>query len=225
MIFKENKKHYGILIIFLAILFIFSIATNIDGVNGANKFVSTTGNDNNNGNTQTTPYKSISKAVTASSSSNNPEANEIIIAGGTYSGSTNSKIKIDKNICIYGAKYKGLDNTDTIITGGLNQIFEIAKGRTVHFYSIKFQNTKITGLGAAIFSYGGTCKLYNVSFTNCTTSGDGAGAVYGIGPNWSFNGVTFTNCNSTAGGAVCGNGPNWSFNDVTCNKCTSVMTT
>ena len=224
MIYKENNKVYSILIIFLAILFVFSIATNIDSVNGATKYVNTTsGSDGNTGNAPNAAYQSIGKAVNSSASASNPAANEIIIAGGTYYGDANTNIIVNKNISIYGAKYKGNDNKDTIISGGnLNRIFNITGGVTVYIYGIQFQNTYTTDNGGAIYSEGGTCKLYNTGFTNCNANGHGGAIDSSNANNWSFSGVTFTNCNNNNafGGAIDSyNANNWSFSNVTFTNC------
>jgi len=190
---NESHKVHSISILFLAILLIFGILISLNGVNGANHTVDTNGN--------------LGNVIDTVASGDN-----IIINGGTYSSANNiTNLNISKNMNIYGAKYLGRSNADTILDGGNSaRFFNIANGVTVNIYGIKFQNGVSDTDGGAISSVGGTCNLRNVSFTNCRSSlplGFGSvngGAVSAVNSNgWSFVTTNFINCSSRGfGGAV-----------------------
>ena len=215
---NESHKVHSISILFLAILLIFGILISLNGVNGANHTVDTNGN--------------LGNVIDTVASGDN-----IIINGGTYSSANNiTNLNISKNMNIYGAKYLGRSNADTILDGGNSaRFFNIANGVTVNIYGIKFQNGVSDTDGGAISSVGGTCNLRNVSFTNCRSSlplGFGSvngGAVSAVNSNgWSFTNVDFINCYSGVGigvgngGAVSAvNSNGWSFVTTNFINCSS----
>ena len=224
---NETFKFHGILIVLFSILFILTVSINLDNVNAANYTVDTNGNDSNNG-TALNPFKSLGHALDEI----NP-GDTIIINNGVYSsanGNNVTNLNISKNVNIYSARYLGRSTQDTILDGGnVARFFTIANGVTANIYGIKFQNGKSTS-GGAIYSNGGTCKLNNVSFTNCqsndmiSSSGGAIGAVNSSG--WSFVNVNFINCSIISltgdGGAINSvNSSGWSFSNVNFINCSS----
>nr|WP_302579083.1 hypothetical protein [Methanobrevibacter arboriphilus] len=143
----------------IAILFIFSLA--INNVSASDYYVNgTNGTDNNIGDSKN-PYESIGKAINKTNTQNG--SNKVIIRGGEYNGSKNSKITITKNVSIYSASYFYKNNTygETIINGNENWIFKINSGVTVSFYGITFTNARGNN--------GGAISINNskVSVNNC----------------------------------------------------------
>ncbi len=227
-ILKMSEKNHLLAIIgLLAILFVFSIA--INDVSAATKYVNNTGSDGNDG-SSATPYKTIAKGIIESTTSSNPNDNEVVIAKGEYKGAGNKDITISKNLSIYGERYyakkngvAGADSIDPTIINAENsgRMFTIDEGCKVNIYGITFINGYEIDRGGAIYgNTGSQANIINCSFTNCTSNN--GGAVYGGGSNWNFVDVGFINCTSNNGGAVqCLYAEGWNFVGVNFTNCKS----
>ncbi|WP_225370493.1 hypothetical protein [Methanobrevibacter arboriphilus] len=140
----------------------------------------------------------LKKAVEKTNAENGN--NKIIIKGGTYTGTKNNQIVINRSVDIYSAKYYYNDNKygDVVIDGGkTNWLFKIQNNANVNFYGINFVNAYSTEYGSVIRGAGGNLSINNCSFINTTTNNMG-GAVHGgvihvNGGNLSVLGSNFIN--------------------------------
>jgi len=216
---NESHKGHGIAILLLAILLVFGLLISLNDVNAANYTVDTNAN--------------LGHTIGITNSGSGGD--NIIINGGTYSsanGNNVTNLDISKNVNIYGAKYLGRSDQDTILDGGnKDRFFNIASGVTVNIYGIKFQNTLSPTDGGAISSVGGTCNLKDVSFINCHAQGligGSGGAISAVNSSgWSFANVDFINCSAgflASGGAINAvNSNNWSFVNSNFINCSSMV--
>ena len=178
------------IISFIFLLTIFSNTVSADSstiyVNGSS------GNDSWDGQTWITAKLSIKNAT--GTVTNNGTVN---IAKGTYMGTGNTNIAIDRNMTI-----KGQNQSNTIIdTQGTSNVFIIISGITVSIQNLKLTNGNSTN-GGAIYNTG-TLNVFNSTFTNNTANSDEGGAIYNTGTlnvfNSTFTGNTATNSH---GGAI-----------------------
>lgn len=230
---KNNGYKQKVFILFVAILFICTVAINLNNVNGANYTVATYGNDTTGDGDDTNPFCSLGLAI---DKTNNGEGQDnIIIKNGTYKtyGSNNNvtNLIISKNVSIYSSKYLGESDEDTILDGeNWGHFFTINYGATLNLYGIILQNGKASYHGGgAIYSDGGISNIYNTSFINCN-SGDynEGGAIFttSYSNNWVFENVSFLNCSTAyssneGGGAICSSAWYWSFLNVNFTNCSS----
>ena len=129
------------------------------------------------------------------------ENGTVYIANGVYNGTGNTNITISHNMSIIGQSQTG-----TIINGtGTNWIFKILSGVTVNINNLTFTNATTTGNGAAIHN-SGTLAVGDCTFTGNIATGsypyDFGGALYNDGTITNVIGCTFTNNTaSSLGGA------------------------
>lgn len=145
-----------------------------------------------NGN-QAGTYRTISNGVT-----NVQAGRTIYIWAGTYTGTNNRGITINKNLNIVGN-----GGTVTIDAGSSNRMFIINSGRTVTMSGLTFTRGSSTTGGA--IQNAGTLNLNSCTFTNNRATGTGintGGAIQNTG-TLNINGCTFTSNNADDyGGAV-----------------------
>jgi hypothetical protein len=126
-------------------------------------YVSLDGNDSWDGLSATYNGTSGPKLTIKNATNTVSSGGTVIIADGTYSGSGNSNITIDKNLIIKGSSRSG-----TIIDGSdSNNIFNINAGCTVTVSDLTITNGK-AGFGGGIFNLG-TLTVNNCEFTQCKT--------------------------------------------------------
>ena len=153
----------------------------------------TSGNDSWNGTSWDTAKLSI-KNATGTVNTNGT----VNIADGTYTGSDNKGITINKNMTITGQSQNG-----TIIdAGGSGRIFTINSGINVTIQKLTMTNGNATGGGGAIYN-NGALTVTGSTFTNNTATNWG-GAIVNEGGNLNVSGSTFTNNRAASyqGGAI-----------------------
>ncbi|MGL4670435.1 MAG: hypothetical protein ACRCVG_07600 [Methanobacteriaceae archaeon] len=165
-------------------------------------YVSVSGNDSNNGYTPETAKRTIAAALTAVNN-----GGTIYILEGTYSGTGNVGLTINKNVTIVGVTALN----DVIINGNTSQrIITVGNNVNLQIKNIIFTNAQITGSGAVIYSLG--TNILNISLNNCTfinnyaTLEGGAIYLYGVNVASKIN-LTVINCtfnNNTANAAYGG---------------------
>ncbi|MBV1729408.1 MAG: DUF11 domain-containing protein, partial [Methanobacterium sp.] len=175
----------------------------------------TGGNDNWNGQSQfwvngtTGPKKTINSGTTAVTANGT-----VNIADGTYSGTGNRDITLNKNMTI-----QGQSQNNTIIDGsGSRQIFVINNGVNVTMLNLTIQNARPSNTnGGAIQNNGGTLTVKNTRFiANSATRTSGSniygGAIYSTG-NLNVQNSLFINntalsgrYNDAQGGAIYSSG-------------------
>ncbi|MCL2156547.1 MAG: hypothetical protein FWH54_00815 [Methanobrevibacter sp.] len=181
------------IIIALGILAVFIIS--VSAVDAANLYVSNKGTDSGKG-TKVKPFKTIKKAV-----ANAKNGDTIYLNSGTYTGASNRKIIINKNIKIT-ALSKNIKKSNTKINaGGKSRIFDVLKKKKVSFTGITFINGKSTLGGGAILSNGDlTINKCKFDSNKVTKSG---GAVHGYKGSVTIKNSVFTsNYAKDHGGAV-----------------------
>ena len=169
-----------------------------------NVYVNVThGNDTYGHGTIDSPYQSINKGISEVN-----DGGTVHIAAGTYTGSDNQGLTINKNITIIGE-----DQKNTIIDAENNtQIFTInQQGVTVKIINLTLTQGK--GDGGAINNQG-TINVINCTFTRNTA--DYGGAIYNDGTLNVIN-CTFTRNTADYGGAIY-NGGTLNVNDCTFNS-------
>ena len=198
-----NKKIL-ILIIFLSFALILGLSANtLAAAGGSTIYVSSSGDDANDGLTLSTAKKTIKNATDTVNA-----GGTVIIADGTYSGTGNSNIAISKSMIIKGSSQSG-----TILDGSnSSRIFTVNPGCTV-----TVKDLTITGgkeyLGAGILDLG-YLTVINCKFTKCTTSTafmcGGSAICSGDYGTLNIQDSVFTGndarASSTAGGTICTNG-------------------
>lgn len=166
-------------------------------------------------------YLTIQDAVDAASA-----GDTIILDPGTYTGTGNQAININKDLTIKGPELIGNNPPTAVIdAGGKNRIFNIDLGVKVTIKNVDLKNGYTTESGAAIlnkgdltltdsvidnnkatdngaiFNYGGSVNIVNCDFTNNTSNFFG-GAIYNTGTA-SISNSTFTSNKAYTGGAIC----------------------
>ena len=175
------------------------------------------GNDTNNGSSWLNAKQSISNAT----GTVNPNGT-INIANGQYTGSSNTKITLTKNMTIIGES-----QANTIINGQKSgqPIFTIASGVSVTIIDLTFTNNTAVN-GEAIYNNGNLTETNDTFNNNMATSisyGRCGGAIYNNGIITDTN-DTFINNTATlssycsGGGAIYNNGIITDTNDTFINN-------
>ena len=165
--YKQTK--ISILLLILGLIFLISInsasasSTSAASSGADTIYVNVTGNDTWDGQSATWNGTSGPKQTIKNATDTVNNGGTVNIAEGTYSGSGNSNININKDMTINGA---GIDKT---IISGLNlaRIFYIAPGCNVKINNLTFTNGRSDN-GGAIFN-NGNLQVNYCKFTNCTT--------------------------------------------------------
>ena len=198
-----NKKIL-ILIIFLSFSLMLGLSVNtLAAADGDTIYVSSSGDDANDGLTVATAKKTIKNATDTVNA-----GGTVIIADGTYSGTGNSNIAISKSMTIKGSSQSG-----TILNGlSSSRIFAINSG-----CAVTVRDLTITG-GKSVFGGGifnkGYLTVVNCKFTNCITyytyMGGGSAICSADYSTLNVQDSIFTNndasSSSTAGGTIYTNG-------------------
>ena len=192
-----------------------NISVAVEGETGTVLYVSTDGNDNNNGLTRKAPLLTIGKAIEIAK--NNNEITTIMIDDGVY---TTSGLTVALSINIIGQSQDG-----TIINGNGKQIFNFASNAKVNLTSLTLKNGAST-YGGAITNTGnliinectfvnntasknagaidnsGTLSIVSSLFVNNTASND-AGAISSVSSvSLTITNSTFINNTATRNGGV-----------------------
>ncbi|WP_455645229.1 hypothetical protein [Methanosphaera sp.] len=147
-------------------------------------YISTSGNDDNNGN-KSAPKKTITSALNTVTN-----GGTIYISSGTF---YENKIYINKNITILGTSAK-----NTIINCNGKHGFTISNNSKVTFKTLTITNTNDTN-GGAIYNKG-TLKLNGVKISSSTATYNG-GAIYNKG-TLNIVKTSFSNNYAKYGGAI-----------------------
>ncbi len=184
------------------IFLIFSVGS-IDSVAAADKdiYVAVNGNDTTNlGNSSNSPYATMEKAI---SESGHKDAVTIHLSEGTFRGSGNSLLTINKahrtqggNITIVGAGYN-----KTILDGYYNShIFEIKLDSVVILKNLAFINCK--NVNGGVISSNGTLKIIDCIFDNNRAINKGGSLYILSGTTSIYNSIFNNNSASREGGAI-----------------------
>ncbi|MBP2044857.1 beta strand repeat-containing protein [Methanobacterium aggregans] len=166
----------------------------VSAVSATDIYVNTTGNDTIGSGTAENPFLTIEKGVNTAKAGDN-----VNIADGTYSGTGNTNITINKNMNITGQSQAG-----TIINGTSNNwIFRISKDMTVTIKNITLTQGNTTGTGGAIDNRG-TLTVVNCNFTDNHANTHG-GAIFNE-KNLTVSNCTFNNNDATYYGGAIQNG-------------------
>ncbi|MGB9978824.1 Ig-like domain repeat protein [Methanobacterium sp.] len=198
-----NKK-ISILIIFLSFALMLGLSVNtLAAADGDTIYVSSSGDDSNDGLTLATAKKTIKNATNTVNA-----GGTVIIAEGTYSGTNNSNIAITKSMTIRGNSQSGtiLNGLDSV------RIFRVNSGCTVIVKDLTITNGK-EGYGGGIFNQG-YLTVVNCKFTKCTTAqvfmGGGSAIVSDDKSTLNIQDSIFTSndasLSSSAGGTIYTNG-------------------
>ena len=138
-------------------------------------------------------YTSIAEAVNAAQS-----GDTIILEPGTYTGTGNYNININKDLTIIG------ENQDNTIIDSQNKgnIFNIASGVTLTLENLTFTNNTAYGDSGTILN-DGTVNITNSTFTSNTA--ESGGAILNDG-TLNITNSTFTSNTAGHGGAIYNNG-------------------
>lgn len=140
----------------------------------------TTGNDNNDGLTEGSAWKTITRAMAHVSTLDINHSIFVIVASGTYDETvTVNTSGMDGALNISGgsleepAKIKGINVISTPLAGGVAfNYFEITQG----YAKILAGRTRLSRMSSTIstayvvFVYGGFCNITNCNFSNCTSA-------------------------------------------------------
>ena len=164
-------------------------------------YVNATGGSDSNIGTIDQPYQTIAQGI-----SSVDQNGTVTIADGTYTGTGNTNLTINKNVTITGQSQEG-----TIINGtGTNWIFHINDGFTVTIKNLTITNGKSSN-GGAIYNEG-TSTVVDSTFIGNTVTMYGGAIWNNNGGILTVSGCTFTNNTAEAGGAIF----NWAtIHDVT----------
>ena len=153
-------------------------------------YVNATGGNDANTGTIDSPYQTLYQGI-----NNVDENGTVTIADGTYTGTGNTNITINKNVNITGQSQNG-----TIINGtDINWIFIITSGVNVTIRNLTFTNG-IAFNGGAILNHG-ILSISDCTFTENTATNWG-GAIFGE----SFNTMSLTDCTFNKNTALHGGG-------------------
>ena len=187
-----------------------------------NRYVSTSGDANNNGATASAPWSFLKfKSFMENSTENGNSAREaaalalydginIRLAAGTYSPTVKVVPAINITTNVIGA-----DKATTIIDGGSssNILFDIyaanASGGMITFKNLTIQNFTNTGSEGGAIRIGNSTRVFNILFENCAFSGNKTTASGKSGGVFSVVGaksvLTLKDCDfSSNTGASCG---------------------
>ena len=156
-------------------------------------YISPTGSDTTGDGSQNNPYQTILNGINAVNS-----GGTVYLADGTYSGTGNYGITINKDLNIIGQSQTG-----TIIDAqNKAQIFNIGSGVNVILENLIIQNGN-SGIGGAI-SNNGNLNITNCTIQNNTGSIYGGGIYNGYGKNLYVNSCNFINNTAISenGGAI-----------------------
>jgi hypothetical protein len=185
--YKNNTKMFGICLLILGIVAIFSFGINAtSAANSSSVYVSTHGNDDYDGlNATWTSGINGPKATIKNATGTVTSDGTVHIASGTYN---ESNIQINTNMTIIGENQK-----NTIINGQQsgNPIFTIASGINITIINLTLTNGTSWQDGGAIHN-NGTLSIDNSTFTNNTASSSSGGAIDNYG-TLSVDNSTFTN--------------------------------
>lgn len=186
-----NKNPYYLLAsIILALL---AITVAMPTVSATGYYISTNGNDSNDGLSTSTYKQSISNATTIANS-----GDTIYLSNGIYKGLKNKGIVIDKSLSFIGESKE-----NTIIDAEKNgRMFTVLPDCTVNFINITFRNG-FADDGGAIYNKGGFLTISDCNFEKNTATTRG-GAVFS---EWSYganieNSKFSENTAGVSGGAV-----------------------
>ena len=198
-----NKKIL-ILIIFLSFALMLGVSVNtLAAAGGDTIYVSSSGDDSNDGLTVATAKKTIKNATNTVNA-----GGKVIIADGTYSGTGNSNMAISKSMTIEGSSQSG-----TILSGSDSmRIFNVNSGCTVTVRDLTITNGK-SSFGGGILN-DGYLTVTNCKFTNCKTfyayMGGGSAISSSDDSTLNVQNSVFTgndaSVSSTAGGTIYTNG-------------------
>jgi predicted outer membrane repeat protein len=128
-------------------------------------YISPTGSDTTGDGTNTNPYATIQNGI-----NNLATGGTLHLQNGTYTGTGNYAITINKNITIIGD-----DQTNTIINAAkAGNIFTINSGITVTINNITLSNATVTTIDGGAILNSGTLSVNNCTFTNNTAKQGGA---------------------------------------------------
>jgi predicted outer membrane repeat protein len=182
-----------ILLILISLVMIFSYgAGHAAAADGSIIYVnSSSGSDVNNGYTWNTAKLTIKNATGTVSN-----GGTVNIASGTYTGTGNKNISINKNLTLIG-----IDENNTIIDAqGTSNIFNIQSGIKITILNLTLQNGN-TDNGGAIKNLG-ILNLNNITFQDNTANR--GGAIYNDDGTLTIYNCTFTRNTATErGGAIC----------------------
>ena len=165
----------------VTLIFAVMLSGSVYAANGDVIYVSTNGNDDNDGYSLNTAKLSIKNATGTVN-----ENGTVRIANGRYTGVNNTGISIGRNMAIIGQSKAG-----TIINAEhSNRIFNIDSGVTVTIKNLTLANGTAFD-GAAIHNHGKT-TVTNCIFTGNDAEHDG-GAIYGCSGVMTITDCTFTN--------------------------------
>jgi hypothetical protein len=171
--YKNNTKMFGICLLILGIVAIFSFGINAtSAANSSSVYVSTQGNNSWDGlNSAYTSGINGPKATITNATGTVASNGTVQIASGTYN---ESNITINTDMTIIGENQK-----NTIINGQQygNSIFTIASGVNITIINLTLTNgTTSNGIGGGAIDNenGGTLTISNSTFTNNTATSGGA---------------------------------------------------
>jgi predicted outer membrane repeat protein len=166
-------------------------------------YVDLNGNDNGDG-SESSPYKTIKKAVNSSK-----ENDTIILNDGTYSGNDNKNIIINHSLTLTGENFQ--DSTTSAIIDGENdgQFLKSMNGAVLKIENITFQNAKtVNVLGGAIFTNEAIECSHCIFKNNHASSVSGGGGMHINGSSSLLRDCIFDNNTGSLGGAIYNDGVN-----------------
>ena len=135
-----------------------------------NVYVSPVGDDTTGDGSQSNPFKTIGTGIAGVY-----PGGTVHISIGTYTGTNNKNIIINKNVKIVGS-----DATSTIVdVQNVGRIFTITNGANVIINNLTLENANAVGNGGAI-NNAGILTLTDTNLQNNTASGSG-GTIYNTG--------------------------------------------
>ena len=199
---KTNKNSKNILKISLLLLGIIVIcsfgvnsvaaASNTTNQNITHKILSNVNNPDPYIQGSSTSYNTIQDAV-----DNAQSGDTIILEPGTYTGTGNYNIEINKDLTLIGGNNS---NNPTIINAqGIGTIFNITSGVTVTLENLMLTNGNSTDFGGALYNQG-TLNINNCTFINNNASA--GGAIYNEYGSLIESSNIFINNNASIGGAI-----------------------
>ncbi|SDA37087.1 Ig-like domain repeat protein [Methanobrevibacter millerae] len=197
-----------------------SVSENEDLLTSGFLYVNGSVNESGTGG-EDSPYKTISEAISASS-----EGDTIFIASGTYFGSDNIALTIDRELSIisYGNEDVIMDgeenswiwhvSSSNVLIDGITFINAYASNGSAIYYesgstnniinNSKFINNYAASCAGAVFYYSGqNSQILNTIFENNTAYSGGAIYYYSTSNNITYINSVFINNSAQTGGALC----------------------